>query len=191
MTVQRDWGDRANRKHARLKYTIEDRGLDAFRAEVERRVGVDARASRGRIAFTSTGDRYGWTEGDDGNGHLTLFVENGRVQRRRAGAQHAHRPAQDRRDRTRATFASPPNQNVIIANVAGRAPGRDRGASSRQHGLLHAVVGPAAQLDGLRGAADLRAGAGRERALPARPDRRARRAARDARALPTTTSSSA
>ena len=40
VTVQRDWGDRKNRKHARLKYTIEDRGLDAFRAEVERRAGV-------------------------------------------------------------------------------------------------------------------------------------------------------
>ena len=40
VTVQRDWGDRANRKHARLKYTIEDRGLDAFRAEVETRAGV-------------------------------------------------------------------------------------------------------------------------------------------------------
>ena len=33
VTVQRDWGDRKNRKHARLKYTIEDRGLDAFRSE--------------------------------------------------------------------------------------------------------------------------------------------------------------
>ena len=42
VTVQRDWGDRANRKHARLKYTIEDRGLDFFRAEVVRRSGVDA-----------------------------------------------------------------------------------------------------------------------------------------------------
>ena len=40
VTVQRDWGDRKNRKHARLKYTIEDRGLDAFRAEVEKRAGV-------------------------------------------------------------------------------------------------------------------------------------------------------
>ena len=39
VTVQRDWGDRTNRKHARLKYTIEDRGLAAFRAEVERRIG--------------------------------------------------------------------------------------------------------------------------------------------------------
>src|SRR4051812_23494251 len=40
VTVQRDWGDRASRKHARLKYTIEDRGLDNFRAEVERRAKV-------------------------------------------------------------------------------------------------------------------------------------------------------
>ena len=40
VTVQRDWGDRVNRKHARLKYTIEDRGLDVFRAEVVRRAGV-------------------------------------------------------------------------------------------------------------------------------------------------------
>jgi sulfite reductase (NADPH) hemoprotein beta-component len=39
VTVQRDWGDRSNRKHARLKYTIDDHGLDAFRAEVERRLG--------------------------------------------------------------------------------------------------------------------------------------------------------
>ena len=46
VTVQRDWGDRANRKHARLKYTIEDRGLDAFRAEVEKRAGYDAGAGQ-------------------------------------------------------------------------------------------------------------------------------------------------
>ena len=43
VTVQRDWGDRTNRKHARLKYTIEDRGLDAFRAEVEKRARREAR----------------------------------------------------------------------------------------------------------------------------------------------------
>ena len=42
--VQRDFGDRANRKHARLKYTIEDRGIDWFRAEVERRLGYAAGA---------------------------------------------------------------------------------------------------------------------------------------------------
>src|SRR5437870_3067105 len=46
VTVQRDWGDRTNRAHARLKYTIEDRGLDAFRAEVEKRSGVKFEAPK-------------------------------------------------------------------------------------------------------------------------------------------------
>ena len=46
LTVQRDWGDRLNRKHARLKYTIEDRGLDYFRAEVVRRSRVRADAGQ-------------------------------------------------------------------------------------------------------------------------------------------------
>ncbi len=53
VTVQRDFGDRANRKHARLKYTIEDRGLDWFRAEVERRLGYAARGSRDRSASST------------------------------------------------------------------------------------------------------------------------------------------
>ena len=78
VTVQRDCGDRSNRKHARLKYTIDDRGLDAFRAEVEQRAGVTL-APPQPFAFTSTGDRYGWSDGADGRWHLTLFVENGRV----------------------------------------------------------------------------------------------------------------
>src|SRR5438034_6198649 len=78
VTVQRDWGDRGNRKHARLKYTIEDRGLDAFRAEVERRAGIKFAPAR-PYGFTSMGDRYGWSDGDDGRAHLTVFVENGRV----------------------------------------------------------------------------------------------------------------
>ena len=78
VTVQRDWGDRSNRKHARLKYTIEDRGLDAFRAEVEKRAGVTL-APPQPFTFTSTGDRYGWSDGADGRSHLTLFVQNGRL----------------------------------------------------------------------------------------------------------------
>src|SRR6266545_4877641 len=71
VTVQRDWGDRKNRKHARLKYTIEDRGLDTFRTEVERRAGVKL-AKPKPFSFTSTGDRYGWSEGLKASQHLTL-----------------------------------------------------------------------------------------------------------------------
>jgi len=116
VTVQRDWGDRSNRKHARLKYTIEDRGLDAFKAEVERRSGVKLAPAR-NYAFTSTGDRYGWTDGEDGRSHLTLFIENGRVYDRAGGPKlmtGLRRIAEVHAGDIRLTA----NQNVIIANVS-------------------------------------------------------------------------
>lgn len=114
VTVQRDWGDRTNRKHARLKYTIEDRELDAFRAEVERRAKITF-ASPKPFTFTLTGDRYGWTEGEDGRGHLTLFIENGRIhdtapfKQMSALRQIAELHGGD--------FRITPNQNLVIANV--------------------------------------------------------------------------
>jgi sulfite reductase (NADPH) hemoprotein beta-component len=114
--VQRDWGDRSDRKHARLKYTIDDRGLAAFRGEVERRAGKPLEAARA-FAFTSTGDRYGWTEGLNGKAHLTLFVENGRLRDSADGPQlltGLRRIA----DMHQGDFRLTANQNVIIANVA-------------------------------------------------------------------------
>ena len=116
VTVQRDWGDRANRKHARLKYTIEDRGLDAFRAEVERRSGVKLAAAR-KFTFTSTGDRYGWTEGEDGRSHLTLFIQNGRVDDPAGGPKlmTGLRRIAEIHD---GDFRLTANQNLILANVS-------------------------------------------------------------------------
>jgi len=78
VTVQRDYGDRVNRKNAKTKYTIDRIGVDNFRSEVEKRVGVAFEPVR-PYAFTSRGDRFGWVEGIDGKHHLTLFIENGRV----------------------------------------------------------------------------------------------------------------
>ncbi len=76
--VQRDFGDRSNRAHARLKYTIQDRGLDWFRDEVEQRLGYKLGKAK-PFKFDSTGDRYGWNKGADGKWHLTLYIPNGRV----------------------------------------------------------------------------------------------------------------
>jgi sulfite reductase (NADPH) hemoprotein beta-component len=114
VTVQRDWGDRKSRKHARLKYTIEDRGLDTFRAEVERRAGVVLAPAK-PYTFTSTGDRYGWTQGDNGRGHLTLFIQNGRIHDIPGAAQQTvlRNIAQAHDGDIRIT----PNQNLIIASV--------------------------------------------------------------------------
>ena len=78
LTVQRDFGDRTNRKHARLKYTIEDRGIDWFKNELESRLGWKLGETR-PFEFTSSGDRYGWSEGTDGRWHYGLFIQNGRL----------------------------------------------------------------------------------------------------------------
>lgn len=116
MTVQRDWGNRNNRKAARLKYTIERVGLAAFRAEVERRVGKSLPEPR-PFTFTWNGDRYGWVDGEDGTQHLTLFIENGRVRDVPDGPQMLtglRRIAEVHKGEFRLTG----NQNVIVANVA-------------------------------------------------------------------------
>jgi sulfite reductase (NADPH) hemoprotein beta-component len=115
VTVQRDWGDRLNRKHARLKYTIEDRGLDTFRSEVENRASVKLGAAR-PFTFTSTGDRYGWSEGENGRAHLTLFVQNGRLRDAGPGAEQLSALRQVAKIHN-GDFRITPNQNLIVANI--------------------------------------------------------------------------
>ena len=114
VTTQRDHGDRSNRKHARLKYTIEDRGLAWFVAEVERRAGVKLGPPR-PFEFTSNGDRFGWLEGYDGRWHRTLRVPAGRITDRfdlpwLTGFRELARVH-------RGDFRLTPNQNATIAGV--------------------------------------------------------------------------
>jgi sulfite reductase (NADPH) hemoprotein beta-component len=78
MTVQRDYGCRTNRKHARFKYTVDDYGLDFIREETEKRCGFMLDEAR-EYTFTNNGDQYGWLKGTDGFWYVTLFVEGGRV----------------------------------------------------------------------------------------------------------------
>jgi len=115
VTTQRDFGNRAVRKHARLKYTIDTRGLDWFVAEITRRQGFALEPPR-PFEFTSTGDRFGWVEGFDGRWHLTLRIEAGRV----ADTAEASRLTGLREIAKvhRGDFRLTPNQNLIIANVA-------------------------------------------------------------------------
>src|SRR3546814_4515512 len=65
VTLQRDYGNRAERQHARLKYTIDHRGLDWFKAQLEERIGFTLQATR-PYHFDLNGDSYGWKEGEDG-----------------------------------------------------------------------------------------------------------------------------
>jgi len=78
LTTQRDFGDRTNRKHARLKYTIADRGLEWFKAEVEKRAGFSLGAIR-RFEFTTIQDVHGWHQGVDGTWFYGLHILSGRI----------------------------------------------------------------------------------------------------------------
>lgn len=115
LTTQRDFGNRAVRKRARLKYTIEDRGLDWFVSEVTRRVGFALEPAR-PFEFTTTGDRFGWTEGHDGRWHLTLRIEAGRIADNELGPRLTG--LREIAKLHRGDFRLTPNQNLTIANVA-------------------------------------------------------------------------
>ncbi|KAI4094004.1 MAG: hypothetical protein LQ348_006480 [Seirophora lacunosa] len=79
MLVQRDHGDRKNRKHARLKYTIDDMGVDVFRSKVEDLLGDTFKEPR-PFEFKSNIDTFGWQKDEFGMNHFLMFIENGRVE---------------------------------------------------------------------------------------------------------------
>jgi sulfite reductase (NADPH) hemoprotein beta-component len=113
--VQRDYGDRTNRKHARLKYTIEDRGIAWFVAELQKRLGYALEAAR-PFEFEHNGDRFGWVQGHDGRWNLTLQIDSGRVadmegQRWLTGLREIARVH-------KGDFRLTPNQNLVIAGIA-------------------------------------------------------------------------
>lgn len=78
VTTQRDFGNRSDRKLARLKYTVDNMGVDNFRKEVEKRCGFDLEQTK-PYTFTTRSDSYGWHQGENGLWYYTVYVENGRV----------------------------------------------------------------------------------------------------------------
>ncbi|RED65516.1 assimilatory sulfite reductase (NADPH) hemoprotein subunit [Cohnella lupini] len=115
VTIQRDYGDRSVRKHARFKYTIDDRGIDWFVGELTNRLGWKLEEAR-PFRFDDNGDRYGWVKGANGKWHFTMFIQNGRIQDddqvklmtglREIAKQHT------------GDFRLTGNQNLIIGNVS-------------------------------------------------------------------------
>ncbi|MEI8288448.1 MAG: NADPH-dependent assimilatory sulfite reductase hemoprotein subunit [Verrucomicrobiota bacterium] len=112
LTIHRDFGDRTDRKHARLKYVVEERGVDWTRAEVEKRAGIKL-ASPKSVKFTTTTDILGWHKAVDGSSFLSLFVENGRVKNEK---KIALREIAEKFPQIE--FRLTTNQNVILANVS-------------------------------------------------------------------------
>lgn len=115
ITIQRDYGNRSVRKNARFKYTVDRLGLENVKAELENRLGWSLDEAK-PYHFEHNGDRYGWVKGIQGNWHMTLFIEGGRVadfdgyQLKTALREIAKIHNGD--------FRLTANQNLIIGNVS-------------------------------------------------------------------------
>jgi sulfite reductase (NADPH) hemoprotein beta-component len=112
LTIHRDFSNRADRKRARLKYVVAERGVEFMRAEVNQRAGIVLEPAK-PCQFTTTGDLYGWHKAVDGTWFLGLFVSMGRVKdaQKTALRQIAEKyPGIE--------FRLSANQNVILANVS-------------------------------------------------------------------------
>lgn len=78
LTVQRDFGNRSDRKLSRLKYTVDRLTVAGFKKELESRIGFELLPAR-PFSFTERSDRFGWEQNHKGNWFYTLFVEHGVV----------------------------------------------------------------------------------------------------------------
>ena len=132
VTIQRDYGDRSVRKHARFKYTIDDRGIEWYKEELTRRLGYALQPARD-YRFEHNGDRYGWVKGSNGKWHLTLFIQNGRV----ADDDQGHLIMTGLREIAKihkGDYRLTANQNLVIGNVSAQSK-RKIESLAEQYGL--------------------------------------------------------
>jgi sulfite reductase (NADPH) hemoprotein beta-component len=113
LTVQRDFGNREDRKQARLKYTVDRIGAEKFKEEVEKRTGFNFEKTKPFI-FSERKDYYGWQQNHSGNWNYTLFVENGRVLDDEVKLKSA---LLEVAKTGKVNFRFTANQNVVISDV--------------------------------------------------------------------------
>jgi sulfite reductase (NADPH) hemoprotein beta-component len=115
LTVQRDHGNRSDRKLARLKYTVDRLGVENFKKEVEKRTGFKFEEEQPYI-FSERKDYYGWYQNEKGNWYYTVFVENGRIL---DDIEVLLKSALLEVAKTgKANFRFTTNQNIIVSDVA-------------------------------------------------------------------------
>ncbi|MBW8781400.1 MAG: NADPH-dependent assimilatory sulfite reductase hemoprotein subunit [Verrucomicrobia bacterium] len=115
LTTQRDHGDRTNRRHARLKYTIADKGVAWFKAEVEKRSGIVFAPARAAV-FTTIQDQHGWHKNADGSWFYGLHILSGRIVDRAGWAMKT--ALREIAQMHRGDFRLTPSQNLTISGVS-------------------------------------------------------------------------
>lgn len=116
--IQRDQGNRSDRKLARLKYTIDRLGSDWFKEELTRRLGWALEPEKPYL-FTRSGDRYGWKKGTNGHWSLTLFIEGGRI--RDTGDYNLRTALREAIKIHDGDVRLTPNQNIMMVNISDKA----------------------------------------------------------------------
>lgn len=117
VTTQRDHGNRTERKNARMKYTVQTMGIDAFRAEVVSRLpGIPVEAAK-PVHFDTVEDSLGWHEQGDGKLYCAVYVSMGRITDRPDGPAYLSAFNEIARELD-LPFIVTPNTNLIIANIA-------------------------------------------------------------------------
>jgi sulfite reductase (NADPH) hemoprotein beta-component len=114
VTIQRDYGNRADRSLARLKYTVDKLGVDFFKSEIERRTGFPLEKERA-YQFTERKDYYGWLQNADKLWYYTPFIENGRVVDDEKVAMRT--ALYEIAETNKLNFRFTTNQNVILADI--------------------------------------------------------------------------
>jgi sulfite reductase (NADPH) hemoprotein beta-component len=114
LTVQRDFGNRSDRQLARLKYTVDKMGVDAFKKELESRCGFTLAPAK-PILFTARKDEYGWVKDYQNKWHYTLFIENGRVTDENDYSLQSALLAVAETGKANYRFTS--NQNLILSDI--------------------------------------------------------------------------
>lgn len=117
ITIQRDYGDRVDRKQARLKYLVDRVGLDWFHEEMERRMGMELEPAR-EIPEDQWQyhDHLGWHEQKQpGLLYVGIFIENGRIIDRPGNPVRSN--LRKIVERFRPEVRLTPQQNMVLANI--------------------------------------------------------------------------
>ncbi|MEZ4866461.1 MAG: NADPH-dependent assimilatory sulfite reductase hemoprotein subunit [Caldilineaceae bacterium] len=113
--VHRDFGDRENRKHARLKYIVHEWGIERVRAQVEEYLGYALEPLR-PMPPMQVEDHLGWHQQVDGKWFYGIYIENGRV--RDEGGQRVRSALRALVQQFHTDVVITPQQNILLSGFA-------------------------------------------------------------------------